>query len=74
MASKGLEDVKATSSKVSYIDGKEGILSYRGYNIKDLSDNSNFEETSYLLLYGELPTTKQLDEFQKQIKENRNNT
>jgi|TARA_B100001750_G_C15500118_1_gene596623 citrate synthase len=72
MASKGLEDVEATSSKVCYIDGKKGILSYRGYDIKDLSDNSNFEETSYLLLYGELPTTKQLDEFQKQMKENRN--
>jgi len=71
MTSRGLEDVKATSSKVTYIDGNEGKLSYRGYDIKDLSTNSNFEETVYLLLYGELPTIKQLNELQKQMKENR---
>ena len=47
-------------SKISYIDGDKGILEYRGYPIEQLAENSTFLETSFLVIYGELPTKKQL--------------
>lgn len=46
-------------SQISYIDGDRGILRYRGYDIEDLAEHSNFLEVSYLLLYGELPSFEQ---------------
>ena len=46
----GLEGVPATKSSISYLDGKKGILTYRGYRIIDLAENSTYEETAYLLL------------------------
>jgi len=67
----GLEGVPATRSKISYLDGKRGILSYRGYRIVDLVEHSTFEETAYLLLDGELPTAEQLDMFDTQLREHR---
>jgi citrate synthase len=67
----GLEGVPATKSDISYLDGKEGILTYRGYRIVDLAENSTFEETAYLLLDGELPTASQLAEFDSQLREHR---
>jgi len=63
----GLVGVIATKSSISNVDGKNGILSYRGYDIEDLSNSSSFEEVSYLLLYADIPTKKQLDKFKKDI-------
>ena len=60
---KGLKDVYFDKTESSFIDGTAGKLLYRGYNIHDLAEHSTFEETSYLLLYGSLPTRAQLDEF-----------
>ena len=67
----GLAGVPATKSKISSIDGEKGILAYRGYPIHDLAENSTFEETSYLLLNGNLPSTDQLSLFEKKLKSNR---
>ena len=50
-------------STITYIDGEEGVLMYRGYPVEQLAANSNFIEVSYLLLYGELPTADQLEAF-----------
>src|ERR1700722_10673518 len=50
-------------SKITYIDGDEGVLLYRGYPIEQLADKSDFMEVCYLLLYGELPTRDQKDNF-----------
>jgi len=67
----GLEGVPATRSNISYLDGKRGILTYRGYRIVDLAEHSTFEETAYLLLDGELPTAEQLSVFDAQLREHR---
>lgn len=67
----GLAGVPATKSNISDIDGEKGILSYRGYPIEQLAANSSFEETTLLLLDGELPTREQLLNFDEQLKENR---
>ncbi len=60
---KGLVDVKVDKSYITYIDGLKGELYYRGYPIKDLCDNSTFEEVAYLLIHGDLPTKRELTEF-----------
>jgi 2-methylcitrate synthase len=65
--SRGLEDVVAGSSAICYIDGKNGILAYRGIDIHDLADNATFEEVTYLLWHGKLPTRKELAEFSLQL-------
>lgn len=57
-------------SKITYIDGEAGILRHRGYSIEDLAANSNFLETAYLVIYGELPTSEQLDSFTSNILDN----
>jgi len=57
---RGLMNVYLDSTEASYIDGAEGKLLYRGYNIHDLAEESTFEEIVYLLLYGSLPTSSQL--------------
>jgi citrate synthase len=67
----GLAGVPATKSNISDIDGEKGILSYRGYPIEQLAANSSFEETTLLLLDGELPTKEQLANFDEQLRENR---
>jgi citrate synthase len=64
----GLEGVAATQSAISYIDGDKGLLSYRGYSIETLAKHSTFEETTLLLLQGELPTTTELAEFTTQLR------
>ncbi len=68
---KGLKDVYFDRSAASFIDGKEGKLLYRGYDIHDLAKYSTFEETSYLLLHGYLPTKPELLEFDKKLRSNR---
>jgi len=65
---RGLNGVFFDRTKTSFIDGKEGKLLYRGYNIHDLAERSTFEETAYLLLYGELPTSEELQRFDRELK------
>ena len=65
--SPGLVGIIATESSVSNINGGKGILSYRGYSIEVLAKKSTFEETSYLLLFGELPTKDQLRDFTNKV-------
>jgi citrate synthase len=64
---RGLKDIVLDTTESSYIDGEAGILLYRGYNIHDLAQNSNFEEVGYLLLYGSLPTRQELDAFHSRL-------
>src|SRR6202045_77946 len=59
----GFTATAACRSSITYIDGDEGILLYRGYPIQELAANSDFMEVSYLLLYGELPTAKEKEKF-----------
>ena len=56
----GLEGATACETKIGYINGSRGQMIYRGYDIFDLSANSTYEEVSYLLLYGNMPSEKQL--------------
>ncbi len=55
-------------SKITYIDGTEGVLLYRGYPVDQLAQNSSFIEVAYLILYGELPSAPQLEEFDQAIR------
>jgi len=67
----GLRGVKVADTKISDVDGENGILIYRGYRIEELARNSTFEETAYLLLYDTLPTAEQLNDFSKRLTEAR---
>jgi citrate synthase len=64
---RGLEDVIAGSSSICYIDGDNGVLAYRGIDIHDLADNASFEEVTYLLWNGKLPTRTELADFCLQL-------
>jgi citrate synthase len=64
---KGLEGIIATKSSICWIDGDAGVLSYRGIDIHQLAEHSNFEETTYLLWFGVLPTASQLADFSKEL-------
>jgi citrate synthase len=59
----GYANTGSTTSSITYLDGDEGILRYRGYPIEVIAEKSGFIETSYLLIYGELPNRAQLDKF-----------
>lgn len=63
----GLRGIEVADTKISNIDGERGKLIYRGYDILDLTNKSNFEETAYLLLHDDLPTKRQLDEFKDKM-------
>ena len=67
----GLRGIEVADTKISNIDGEKGKLIYRGFDILDLTKNSTFEETAYLLLYDKLPTKNQLDEFNVKLVEAR---
>jgi citrate synthase len=67
----GLRGIKVADTKISDVDGKNGVLIYRGYRIEDLALNSTFEETAYLLLYDALPTVSQLKDFSERLIEAR---
>ena len=67
----GLADVPVAESAVSYIDGKNARLEYRGIAVETLAFESCFEETTYLLLKGDLPTQKQLADFDDQLRHHR---
>jgi citrate synthase len=64
---KGLRGVVAVDSGITSIDGAQGILRYRGYNVVDLANNSTFEEVCHLLLHGELPDSHQLASFKEEL-------
>ena len=68
---RGLRNTYIDKTKSSMINGKEGILLYQGYNIHDLAKYSTFEETSYLLIHGRLPNNKELDDFNQELRNNR---
>ena len=63
----GLRNIEVADTKISYIDGQKGKLIYRGYDILDLTKNSNFEETCFLLLHDKLPTKNEFDDFRSEL-------
>ncbi len=65
----GYKNTGATKSAITFLDGEKGILKYRGYPIEQLAEKSSFIEVAYLLIYGELPTQPQLDEFEALLQE-----
>jgi citrate synthase len=71
MGKGGLEDVVAASSSICDVDGKEGRLIYQGYDIHDLAENSTFEEVVFLLWFGRLPTSTELEKLNKELRSNR---
>ncbi|AMM52325.1 type II citrate synthase [Rufibacter sp. DG15C] len=64
----GYKNTGATESAITFLDGEEGILRYRGYPIEQLAEKSSFIEVAYLLIYGTLPTQTELEDFSNQIK------
>jgi citrate synthase len=64
----GYKNTGATKSAITFLDGEEGVLNYRGYSIEELAEKSSFLEVAYLLIYGELPTTQQFADFEHEIK------
>lgn len=64
----GYKNSGVCKSDITFLDGEEGILRYRGYSIEDLADKANFLEVSYLLVFGELPTPAQLEQFENDIR------
>ena len=65
----GFVNTGSCESGITYLDGEKGILRYRGYPIEQLAEKSNILEVCYLLIYGELPTNKQLNDFEHNIKQ-----
>ena len=63
----GYKNTGATKSAITFLDGEKGILRYRGYSIEDLAEKSTFLEVSYLLIYGNLPTTTELEKFRSDV-------
>src|ERR1700731_2407084 len=70
-AAKGLEGIVATNSSICYIDGDRGVLAYRGIDIHELADHSNFEETCYLLCFGRLPNQSELKDLKQRLAQER---
>ena len=64
----GFVNTASTKSAITYIDGEQGILRYRGYPIEQLAQKKSFLDVAYLLIYGELPTKDQADEFDQKIR------
>jgi citrate synthase len=64
----GYKNSGSCKSEITFLDGEEGILRYRGYAIEDLADKASFLEVSYLLIFGELPTSVQLEKFENDIR------
>ena len=64
---KGFKNTGSTESAITFLDGEKGILRYRGYAIEELAEKSTFLEVSFLLIYGNLPTTEELDKFKNDI-------
>ncbi len=64
----GYKNSGSCKSEITFLDGEEGILRYRGYAIEDLADKASFLEVSYLLIFGELPTAAQIEKFENDIR------
>jgi len=64
----GFKNTGSTTSAITFLNGEEGILRYRGYPIEQLAEQSSFVEVSYLLIFGELPAQKQLDQFSHDLR------
>lgn len=64
----GYKNSGSCKSEITFLDGEQGILRYRGYSIEDLAEKSNFLEVSYLLIFGELPTAVELGKFETNIR------
>ncbi|AMA49862.1 MULTISPECIES: citrate synthase [Flavobacterium] len=64
----GYKNSGSCTSEITFLDGEEGILRYRGYAIEDLAENATFLEVSYLIIFGELPTKTQLEKFENDIR------
>ena len=71
VAARGLEGIVAAHSGICWIDGDAGVLAYRGIDIHELAQKSNFEETTYLLWFGNLPTAQELADFRKHLADGR---
>ncbi|QIP12219.1 citrate synthase [Spirosoma aureum] len=65
---RGYKNTGATKSAITFLDGEQGILQYRGYSIEDLAAKASFLEVAYLLIYGELPTKEQYAQFENGIR------
>ncbi|MBW2962187.1 citrate synthase [Mesonia aestuariivivens] len=65
----GFKNTGSCESAITFLNGEEGILRYRGYSIEDLAEKASFLEVAYLLIFGELPSQKELDKFYGDIKE-----
>ncbi len=65
----GYKNTGSCISEITFLNGEEGILRYRGYSIEELADKASFLEVAYLLIFGELPTAEQLEKFHSDIKE-----
>ena len=65
----GLRNIEVADTKICSIDGENGKLIYRGYDILDLANHSTYEETAFLLLFGDLPIKEELDEFNSKLNE-----
>ena len=64
----GYKNSGSCTSEITFLDGEQGILRYRGYSIEDLAEKSNFLEVAYLLIFGELPTAAQIEKFENDIR------
>jgi citrate synthase len=64
----GYKNSGACTSEITFLDGEEGILRYRGYSIEDLADRAHFLEVSYLIIFGELPTADELKQYETDIR------
>ena len=64
---RGFKNTGSTESAITFLDGEKGILRYRGYSIEDLAENASFLEVAFLLIYGELPNSEELDNFQEEV-------
>lgn len=67
----GLEGIPAARSEISYVDGQQGLLEYRGIRIEELAAHSNFLETAYLLIWGQLPSKAELESFETEVRYHR---
>lgn len=65
----GYKNTGACKSAITFLDGEKGILRYRGYSIEELAEKADFLEVAYLLIFGELPTKEELDQFHLDIKD-----
>jgi len=65
----GYKNTGSCKSSITFLDGEEGILRYRGYSIEDLCEKASFIDVAFLLIFGELPTKKELELFNKEIRQ-----